>query len=268
MVAGRKVQRHGARREVAPHLSAACGREVLRELGEVVNYRCEATSVAGFVQQLACCYVRHGYHHYVVGEIPARKDPRAVDGRMVERYRLELSKFARARRKRAGLPNVQYLRFRRFFVLCATEPTHGHPFYEEHAAGQIRNIRRQPIAFAGYSIGWHRGADRRWHVSVRIHPERYRSIKAYLLDLSRRRTVEQLACEFAGLPFEPYAPVRRQLLSLLKVVNHERKFAGLARVSVTCLRLRRTVVRPFEDIADANVAAASRMERDLGRVVG
>ena len=186
-----------------------------------------------------------------------RKDPRAVDERMIERYRLELSKFARARRKRAGLPNVQYLRFCRFFVLCATEPTHGHPFYEEHAAGQIRNIRRQPITFAGYSIGWHRGADRRWHVSVRIHPERYRSIKAYLLDLARRRSVEQIADEFAGLGFEPYAPVRRQLLSLLKAVNGERKVAGLARVQVECLRLRREVVRPFGVIGD-----------DVGQVEG
>ena len=155
-----------------------------------MNYRCEATSVAGFVQQLACCYVRHGYHHYVVGEIPARKDPRAVDERIIERYGIELSKFARARRKRSGLANVQYIRFRSFFVLCATGPRGEHRFFDEHGSGQIRNIREQPIGFAGYSIGWHRGVDRRWHVSVRIHPERYRSIKAYLLDLARRRSVE------------------------------------------------------------------------------
>lgn len=210
-----------------------------------MNYRCEATSVAGFVQQLACCYVRHGYHHYVVGEIPPHKDPCAVDARMVERYELGVSKFVRARRKRAGLPNVQYIRFRRFFVLCATSPREGHRFYEEHAASQIRSIHEQPIAFAGYSIGWHRGADRRWHVSVRIHPERYRSLKAYLLELACRRSVKQIAGEFARLGFEPYAPVRRQFLSLLKAVNKERKVAGMAQVPVECLRLRREVVRPF-----------------------
>lgn len=86
-------------------------------------------------------------------------------------------------------------------------------------------------------------------MSVRIHPERYRSIKAYLLDLARRRSVEQIANEFAGLGFEPYAPVRRQLLSLLKAVNGERRVAGLARVPVECLRLRREVVRPFGTVA-------------------
>lgn len=130
-------------------------------------------------------------------------------------------------------------------MLCATEPREGHRFYEEHAAAQIRNIREQPIAFGGYSIGWHRGADRRWHVSVRIHPERYRSLKAYLLDLARRRSVEQMADEFAELGFEPYAPVRRQLLSLLKAVNGERKVAGMTQLPVECLRLKREIVRPF-----------------------
>jgi hypothetical protein len=206
--------------------------------------------VAGFVQQLACCYVRHGYHHYVVGEIPPQKDPSVVDDRMVERYGIELSKFTRARRKRAGLANVQYIRFRGFFVLCATEPRGGHPFFEEHSPRQIRNIRDQPIAFAGYSIGYHRGVDRRWHVSVRIHPDRYRSIKAYLLELATRRSAEQIEREFAELGFEPYAPVRRQLMALLKAVNRERKTAGLAQVPFDCLRLRRIIVRPFGAQAD------------------
>ena len=210
-----------------------------------MRYRCEATSVAGFVQQLACCYVRHGYHHYVVGEIPPRKDPSDVDERMVERYGIDVSKFARARRKRAGLANVQYIRFRGFFVLCATEPRGGHCFFEEHSSRQIRHIRDQPIAFAGYSIGYHRGVDRRWHVSVRIHPERYRSIKAYLLELATRRSKDQLEHEFAALQFEPYAPVSRQLMALLRAVNRERKTAGLALVPFESLRLRRVIVRPF-----------------------
>lgn len=210
-----------------------------------MNYRCEATSVVGFVQQFSCCYVRHGYHYYVVGEIPPKKEPLEVDARIVERYGIGLSKFARARRKRAGLANVQYIRFRSFFVLCATGPRGEHRFYDEHSSGQIRNIREQPLAFGGYSIGWHRGVDRRWHVSVRIHPERYRSLKAYLLEIATRRSVDQLAGEFAGLGFEPYAPVRRQYLALWRAVNRERKTAGLSLISSSCLRMKRQVVRPF-----------------------
>ena len=214
-------------------------------LGREMGYRCEAATVAGFVQQLACCYVRHGYFYYVVGKVPERKDAREIDAKMIERYRLAVSKYARARRKRAGLANAQYLRYRSFFVLCATEPHGEHAFFEAHAPKQIRDVRRAPIAFAGYSIGYHRGADRRWHVSVRIHPNRYRELKAYLLEQATRCSRAQLERELGSMPFVPYAPIRRQYLAIWRALNRERKTAGLPRLSRDCLRMTRTVVRPF-----------------------
>src|SRR5262245_16793792 len=92
-------------------------------------YRSEATSVEGFVQQRAVSYLGNGYWFYVTGEIPEGKDPAKVDEKLLARYRIDLSKWARARRKRAGFANLQYIRFERFFVLLAT---HGvHPFFEE-----------------------------------------------------------------------------------------------------------------------------------------
>ncbi|MEZ5963099.1 MAG: hypothetical protein R3F56_04550 [Planctomycetota bacterium] len=210
-------------------------------------YRCEAGSVAGFVQQLACCYVRHGYHYYVVGEIPAHKDAGRIDAQLVERYELDVSRFLRARRKRAGLANAQYLRYRGFFVLCATGPRGEHRFFDEHSSQQIRNIRETPIGFAGYSIGYHRGADRRWHASVRIHPERYRDLKAHFLDIAKRRSAAELAAALRAVPFEPYAPIRRQLLAILRAVNRDRKVAGLPQLETPCFDFRRRIVRPFGD---------------------
>ena len=41
---------------------------MLRSVG--MEYRCVATSVAGFVQQLVSCYLPHGYWFYVSGIIP------------------------------------------------------------------------------------------------------------------------------------------------------------------------------------------------------
>ena len=67
-----------------------------------MEYRCEATSVAGFVQQLAVSYVGRGYFFYVIGEIPERKDPRVIDQRLIEKYGLGIGKATRARRKSAG----------------------------------------------------------------------------------------------------------------------------------------------------------------------
>ncbi len=65
-------------------------------------YRCEATTVGGFVQQLAVAYVQHGYWFYVTGQVPERKCPLAVDAKLLDRYEIAISKGARARRKRAG----------------------------------------------------------------------------------------------------------------------------------------------------------------------
>ena len=123
-------------------------------------YRCEAVSVGGFVQQLAVSYLRNGYWFYVAGRVPEGKDPAAVDRKLIERYGIDLSKWARARRKRLGMANLQYLRFRGFFLLLAT---HGeHQFFTEERA-VIRDVRRQPITFAGYAVT-HRGG--RSHVRI------------------------------------------------------------------------------------------------------
>jgi len=196
-----------------------------------------AATLEGFIQQLAVSYVKNGYVFYVTGRVPAGKDPREVDRKLVEKYGVGVSKWVRARRKRAGLANVQYLRFERHFVLLAT---HGeHPFFEQEA-GVIRDCRRVPIKFGGYAVS-HRGG----HASVRIEREQYNLLKAYFLDLAVRRSAATLESLFHGLPFEPYAPVRRQLFGLLRAVNRARKAAGFEPVSATCLRLRRRVLRPF-----------------------
>jgi len=205
-------------------------------------YRCEAASVEGFVQQVAVSYVGQGYWFYVSGIIPKGKDPAAVDAKLIARYGIDITKWARARRKRAGLGNMQYLRHGRFFVLLAT---HGqHPFFEDEPG--FRDARRHPIQFHGYSIGYRRGADGKSHPSVRIHVQTYRQLKAYLLDLALRRPVEVLAEQFRSLRFVPYAPIRRQYLNLLRAVNRQRQIANLEMVPIACLRLRRRPIKVFE----------------------
>ncbi len=210
-------------------------------------YRCEATTVGGFVQQLAVAYVQHGYWFYVTGEISERKCPLAVDAKLIDRYEIAISKWSRARRKQSGGANVQYIRFGRFFVLIATRGEHR--FFEGEP--NFQDIRRNSLSFAGYSIGFKLGADRKWHVSVRIHPAEYLKLKAYLLDLATRRSVENLTAEFQGIPFEPYAPVRRQFLNILRAVNRKRKEAGFELVPVEALRLRRRMLKPFGHVEPA-----------------
>jgi hypothetical protein len=202
-------------------------------------YRCEATSLAGFIQQLAVNYLPHGYWFCVAGEVPPAKSPAAVDRKLLERYDIDRSRWARARRKRAGGANLHYLRHERFFVLLAT---HGqHRFFEDEREN-IVDLRRTPLRLAGYAVSFRQG-----HAHVRLELERYRDLKAYFLDLATHRTAAALADELRALPFEPYAPVRQQLFIILRAVNRARRAAGFQPVPWTALRLRRRIVRPFDE---------------------
>lgn len=200
-------------------------------------YRCETASVAGFVQQLAVSYLGNGYWFYVTGFVPEGKNPKGVDEKLIERYGIDISKWARARRKQAGLANVHYIRHRQFFVLLAT---HGKHLFFEMESKSLRDARRTPIRFAGYSVSYRGG-----HPHVRIEQEEYKWLKAYYTERAVHRTTAHLTDEFHQLPFEPYAPVRRQMLNILREVNRRRKQARMERVPVECLRLRRRIYKPF-----------------------
>lgn len=223
-----------------------------------MQYRSEVVSVAGFVQQIACSYLRHGYWWYVTGRIPAGKDAETIDLKLIEKYGIGVSEKTRARRKQAGLANLQYLRHDRTFAIFATKGQHR--FFEEEAAG-IRDIRRIPLRYSGYSISYRRGGrtsegapDHRWHAHVEIDRHVYLGVRAYLLELAVHRSAEKLAMEFYELPFEPYAPIRRQLLTLHRAVNRVRKQAGYHPIPIEVLPLRRRIVKPFGEIDQFRVA--------------
>ena len=218
-------------------------------------YRCEALSISGFVQQLAVSYLTHGYFFYVTGFIPEGKDPRVIDQKLIEKYGIDRSKWARARQKEAGYANMQYLRHQRFFVLLAT---HGHHRFFQDEARVIQDARKRPIKFAGYAISVHSG-----HAHVRIGQKIYQQLKSYLLSLALHRSGENIEAEFRKLHYEPYAPVRRQLLSILRAVNDRRRSARYEPLRSSCVRLRRRIVRPFDDLelGGSEHAIAVTMER-------
>jgi hypothetical protein len=234
-----------------------------------MKYRCEATSLEGFVQLLAANYLPHGYWFYVTGRVPVGKDPRAVDEKLLSKYGIGLSRQQRARRKQAGFANVHYLRLGRLWVLVAT---HGHHSFFSEETDNVRDARRVPIQVGGYSLSVKRGQflkkelaedspkpDGKYRVRVQISRERYRELQAYLLGIACHRTVENLAREFWIVPYEPYAPIRKQLLNLVRLVNEKRQGAGYSKISATVLRLRRRIVRPFEP-SPIDAAAKSTTE--------
>jgi hypothetical protein len=225
-----------------------------------VKYRAVTTSVEGFVQQIACCYLRHGYWYYVKGRVPHGKLPESIDQKLINKYGIDVSESTRARRKKAGRSNLQYIRHERTFVLLATKGEHR--FFEEES-NLIRDIRRAPIRYAGYSISYKRGGrkkdgsnDDKWHAHVEIDRDQYLDLRALFSERALRDSPHKLALSFYELPIAPYAPVRRQLLLLLREVNRIRKVAGKKQIPTEVLPLRRRVVRPFEQRAEGLGEAA------------
>lgn len=215
-----------------------------------VPYRAVTTSVEGFVQQIACCYLRHGYWFYVKGSVPKGKRPEAIDEKLIAKYGIDVSESTRARRKKAGRSNLQYIRHERTFVLLATKGEHR--FFDQES-NLIRDIRRVPICYAGYSISYKPGGrnkdgsnDDRWHAHVEIDRNRYLELRAWLSHEAHTRSLNWLAARIYELPIAPYAPVRRQMLVILRDVNRIRKVAGKSDLPTEVLALRRRVVRPFE----------------------
>lgn len=219
-------------------------------------YRCVCTSLEGFVQQLACNYLPHGYWFYVSGIVPESKDGQAVDAKLIDKYGIDVSRTMRSRRKQQELANIHYLRFERLWILAATHGRHEFFAAEEKS---IRDIRRQPFFIGGYSITVQRGgflgkadpeeptvADNRWRVRVQIARRQFQATKAYLQDLARFATVDTLVRELQSFPYEPYAPVFRQFLALKRAVDKTRKQFGRPPVPDGILRTKRRIVTPFE----------------------
>ena len=180
------------------------------------------------------------------------KDPETLDRKLVAKYGIDLSERQRAYPQAAkGLANMQYIRYGDWFVLLATE---GHHPFKQQERNQIRDCRRHPIKFEGYSISYRRsgitpagGGPPKWHACVRIDPQTYKQLKAFFLDRACHRSIENLAADFARIPYARFAPVRRQLLNIHRAVNDARRRMGFEPLPTTALNLRRRVVHPFDD---------------------
>lgn len=226
-----------------------------------------ATSREGFIQQIVSGWVRNGYVFYVQGLVPAGKDPRKLDEKLLFRYPIEMTAGRRYSRKQRDLANVAYLRFERHWIMLATrgghDPSEGFLDWHRTEGGNVRNCKAgQPIQFFGYSISYVRGGyllnrersqptggpeqDRKHRVRVQIARDAFRELKAELLGNARSRRPEWFAQKFWNVPFEPYAPIRKQLLGLLREVNASRKTVGLATISPDVIRYQQRKVKVFQ----------------------
>ncbi len=202
--------------------------------------------------------ISKGYRYYFTGTIGDPAKWLVRDSRMLDYYDADLPKWTRERRRRRGEANFRYLRFDDWFVVLATEGT-ATRFWQEDRH-RVRDVRNIPIRFKGYSISYRQGGwkdrrlwadrlvrerDMKWHVRVQLDAETYAGVKAYFLNIATHRQADFLASEFLDLHFQPYRPVREQLLAILRAVNRERHLAGFQRIPFSVIRFKRRIVRAF-----------------------
>ena len=196
---------------------------------------------------------------YTSGQVPEGKDPCKTDEKLISLYDIRKTDGQRYRAKKRGDANIQYIRFERDWLMLATAGNH---LWRELERKNIRDCRRQPIQFQGYSISLKQGLyrpvrcrrnrddsterDDKMRVRVLIARNAFRELKADFNQLARKRRADWIAAKFFNVPFEPYAPIRRQLLQLLNGVNQIRKESGLSKISSDVIRFRRKIVKPFE----------------------
>lgn len=221
------------------------------------DYQYEARTVAGFVSQIVR-YAASGHYFYVRVLLPEKKDPAAIDQKLLDRYGVRTKRWQRKRRHLKENAGIHYLRCNRCAVLMLTKGSH-ETFYADHSQ-QVRDIRREALKVFGYSIRYgFSEAKRDWKVSVRLDQETYRKVREHMLAIAAwdsYREPERLEREFRRLPYQPYEPVFKQLLAILRLVNRQRRRRGFEPLAMTCLRNKLSLGKVFvEDEGDSTRAA-------------
>lgn len=191
-------------------------------------------SLVRIVSQLVA--IRSKLWFYEHGVIPRGVDRLAVDLHMRAKYEIPRDKHHARRLRQKGRATVRYLRLDDFWIILAS---HGNCVFL--AERRFSDIRRKRLILYGYSI-----AHRNGRASVRIHEEQYRMLVEYFRQNAIGWPVSRLAAEIDGLPFERFAPVRRQLIGLIRTVNRERAAWGLDGISYTDIRLAPRSIPVFE----------------------
>ncbi len=227
-------------------------------------YLYRAASMEGAIQLIAASYLRHGFYWFVTGRIPEGKAAESIDSKLIEKYQIDVSEWERRRRKKAGLANAHYLRCGNWFIIMASDGHHKIklPASQGGEKESLKDARRHSIRLGDYSISYRRAgvqeagrtADR-FCAHVRIEGKTYVQLKAFFESLAPHRTAEALASEFRKLPYARYAPIRRQILILARMVNKMRQPHGFEPVPYSKLGLRRKPVKVYEVTSELAEAA-------------
>jgi hypothetical protein len=211
------------------------------------GYHSEATTLEGFIQQLVQ-YFTSGYVFYSAATIPARKLARAseIDQKALRKYDIDVSAWTRQARRKEGRAVFQYLRYQNFAVIVCTKGERQK--FNQGEGKNIKDARRRPLKFAGYAVSVRVKENGELGARVRVERETEAMLKNHFVSLALNSSAQTLKSAIYNLPFEPYAPIRRQFLGLVRAINKKRNEASLELLPYDCVRFRRVQVKPFEPV--------------------
>ena len=205
-------------------------------------YPCVAVSSKALIDQLAYSYINYGHRFYVTGVVPDRLEPQEFDLRIIEKFRLNITRSERARRRAVGEGSIHFIRHERFWVLISTAAPAGNMFFEENTEpktgyAQWKDVRKASITFCGYAIRAPGGV-----VRITVNRHEFSRVKGALVELAKYvpadRLKKILEREF---PYEQYPGVQEQLYRLVGLVNHRLKRSRLGQISFSEVKRRRRV---------------------------
>lgn len=232
------------------------------------QYRYECPSVDALVQR-AVVLAQKGYVYFLQGELRAGRDPSVTDEKLLEKADARQTKDQRYTRKRKGKANAHYFRWGRLWVVMMTEGSH--PMKERNAKERLLDLRNRdhaPLRLGPYSVKLRldntpKGrASGRHRASVRLTERAYSELKTELLEIAMHRSAETLAARVFRLAFQPYGPVYRQILAVVKAVNVQRRGAGYVAVPLSCVRFRRDLPKHFVCRDDGGIEV---LDGEVGR---
>jgi hypothetical protein len=141
----------------------------------------EAETLGIFLWKVAYHYVKYGYSLYAVREIPEGKYLDGIDLKIRSAYNVTYCWMTRLRRKKDGLSNVVYIRYRRSFILLGTPGVH-----ESFSRIVVHDINTVPLHFKGYSIGIKGGKP---SVMITAHRMKKIAVIAFRIALHQERKV-------------------------------------------------------------------------------
>ena len=180
-----------------------------------------AKNTGQFLRKIAIDYVRYGYVRYIVRSIPQGKDLEAIDRKLALAYDITSNRQIRMRRRRKGLANLAYIRYRQMFVILATEGVH--PEFDRR---NWKDIRQEPLRYSCYTVGL---VGKK--VSIRLNLKSFSAVSKATLKMALGHP-QKVAAFIDKVFILPFNGVAKQRDKLVEKVNKKRRRHRLSKIHI------------------------------------